>query len=33
MRLNNVADKPDNNSLGYNQPGRESYLTLRYVLR
>ncbi len=32
-RLNNVADKPYNNSLGYNQPGREAYLTLRYVLR
>lgn len=32
-RLNNVANRPYETALGYNQPGRELYLTLRYAPR
>ncbi|WP_310462431.1 TonB-dependent receptor domain-containing protein [Sphaerotilus sp.] len=32
-RLNNVTDKAYETALGYNQPGRELYLTLRYAPR
>ena len=32
-RLNNVAGKAYETSYGYNQPGREAYLTLRYAPR
>lgn len=32
-RLNNLADKPYQTALGYNQPGREVYLSLRYAPR
>ena len=31
VRLNNVADKKYETVYGYNQPGREGYLTLRYT--
>ena len=31
LRLNNVADKKYETVYGYNQPGREGYLTLRYT--
>jgi vitamin B12 transporter len=30
LRLNNVGDKAYETVYGYNQPGREAYLTLRY---
>lgn len=30
LRLNNVGDKAYETSLGYNQPGREGFVTLRY---
>jgi len=30
LRLNNVGDKAYETAYGYNQPGREAYLTLRY---
>ncbi len=30
LRLNNVADKAYQTAYGYNQPGREGYVTLRY---
>jgi vitamin B12 transporter len=33
MRLNNVGDKVYETAYGYNQPGREVYLTLRYAPR
>ncbi|MEO5670816.1 MAG: TonB-dependent receptor [Ramlibacter sp.] len=32
-KLNNVADKRYETALGYNQPGRNAYLTLRWVPR
>lgn len=32
-RLNNVANRPYETALGYNQPGRELYVTLRYTPR
>ena len=32
-RLNNVADKTYATVLGYNQPGREGFVTLRWVMR
>lgn len=32
-RLNNVADRRYETALGYNQPGREAYLSLRYAPR
>ena len=32
-RLNNVADRAYETALGYNQPGRELYVTLRYSPR
>lgn len=32
-RVNNVGDKAYSTVLGYDQPGREGYVTLRYVLR
>ncbi|MEX8507834.1 MAG: TonB-dependent receptor [Leptothrix ochracea] len=32
-RLNNLADKPYQTALGYNQPGREVYVSLRYAPR
>jgi vitamin B12 transporter len=32
-RLNNLADKPYQTALGYNQPGRELYVSLRYAPR
>ena len=31
VRLNNVTDKKYETVYGYNQPGREGYLTLRYT--
>lgn len=33
LRLNNVGDKVYFTALGYNQPGREAYLSLRYALK
>ena len=30
LRLNNVGDKAYETVYGYNQPGREAYVTLRY---
>jgi vitamin B12 transporter len=30
-RLNNVADKAYETAVGYNQPGREAYVTLRFA--
>jgi vitamin B12 transporter len=33
LRLNNVADRRYETALGYNQPGREAYLTLRWAPR
>ncbi len=33
VRLNNVADKTYSTVLGYDQPGREVFVTLRHVLR
>ena len=33
VRVNNVGDKDYNTVLGYNQPGREGFVTLRYRLR
>ncbi len=33
LRVNNVGDKAYHTVLGYNQPGREGFVTLRYVLR
>lgn len=33
VRLNNLADKAYETTLGYNQPGREVFLTLRHTLR
>ena len=33
LRINNVGDKPYSTVLGYDQPGREAFVTLRYVLR
>ena len=32
-RLNNVANRPYETALGYNQPGRELYVTMRYTPR
>ena len=32
-RLNNVADRHYETALGYNQPGREAYVSLRYAPR
>ena len=32
-RLNNVADKHYETAFGYNQPGREAYLSVRYAPR
>ena len=28
--MNNVGDKPYETAAGYNQPGRSTYVTLRY---
>jgi len=33
LRVNNVADKAYSTVLGYDQPGREAFVTLRWVLR
>jgi vitamin B12 transporter len=33
LALNNIADKVYESVVGYNQPGREGYLTLRYAPR
>lgn len=33
LKLNNVGDKRYETALGYNQPGREGFATLRYALR
>ena len=33
LKLNNVGDKRYETALGYNQPGREAFVTLRYALR
>jgi len=33
VKLNNVGDKTYETALGYNQPGREGFVTLRYALR
>lgn len=33
LRINNVADKAYSTVLGYDQPRREGFVTLRYVLR
>jgi vitamin B12 transporter len=33
IKLNNVGDKRYETSLGYDQPGREAFVTLRYVLK
>ena len=33
LRLNNLGDKARETAYGYNQPGREAYLTLRYTGR
>lgn len=33
LRVNNVGDKACSTVLGYDQPGREGFLTLRYLLR
>lgn len=33
VRINNVGDKAHSTVLGYDQPGREGFVTLRYVLR
>ncbi len=32
-RLNNVANKDYQTALGYNQPGREAYLSVRFALK
>ena len=33
LRINNVADKTYRTVLGYDQPGREGFVTLRWVMR
>jgi vitamin B12 transporter len=33
LRVNNVGDKAYFTSLGYNQPGREAFVSLRYALK
>ena len=33
VKLNNLGDKRYETSLGYDQPGREGYVTLRYTMR
>jgi vitamin B12 transporter len=33
LKLNNVGDKAYQTSLGYNQPGREGYVSVRYAFR
>ena len=33
LKLNNVGDKDYATALGYNQPGREAFVTLRWALR
>ena len=33
LRINNVGDKTYNTVLGYEQPGREGFITLRYLIR
>lgn len=33
LKLNNLGDKRYETALGYNQPGREWFLTLRYAMR
>jgi len=33
LRVNNAGDKTYQTSLGYNQPGRESFVSLRYALK
>jgi vitamin B12 transporter len=33
LRINNAADKRFETALGYDQPGREAFVSLRYVLR
>ena len=33
LKLNNLGDKRYETSLGYDQPGREGFVTLRYTMR
>ena len=33
LKLNNIGDKRYETALGYNQPGRDAFLTLRWALR